>query len=431
MNRLRTPENFLANTPHREFIILFSIALLVRIALIIVLRPYHDLERFELERTAISLATSGVYGNPYAIPTGPTAHVSPGYTLILAAIFRLFGTGVAAEIVKEFLACFVTAISCALIPAASAALTLPRRVGWIAAWITALLPVKPLVQIDGDWEAPYACLFLIFLTILVVKQWRSRDLSLPTAWRLGLVWGLAVIFSSVLLPLFLVTLLCGFYFTWKESIRKSLLSAAVQVTIALLVLLPWIIRNQISLGSPIATRSNFGIELHVSNNDEATSDQRVNYLRGVYDHFHPLQNANEALKVRQMGEVLYNRTVLNETKTWINSHLTRFAYLCIGRIQTFWFYPDPSKPKALFGDLTAVLGIFGFLLLLTRNRKEAGVFVAIALLLYPAPSYLIHVGARQRYPIDWLLTLLAVFAVLRLWELIQSQRSTPVSVARL
>ena len=50
---------------------------------------YRDLERFELERISLSLATTGVFGNPYAVPTGPSAHVSPGYALILAGIFRL------------------------------------------------------------------------------------------------------------------------------------------------------------------------------------------------------------------------------------------------------------------------------------------------------------------------------------------------------
>lgn len=76
----------------RHILLVFAVAFVVRIVMIIVFHPYRDLTRYELERTAISLATTGVYGNPYAIPTGPTAHVSPGYTLILAGLFKLFGT---------------------------------------------------------------------------------------------------------------------------------------------------------------------------------------------------------------------------------------------------------------------------------------------------------------------------------------------------
>ncbi|MDQ2776451.1 MAG: hypothetical protein M3Y57_16280, partial [Acidobacteriota bacterium] len=68
---------------------IFLLAFLVRLAFVVAFHPYRDLTRYELERTAISLAHTGVYGNPYAIPTGPTAHVSPGYTLLLAGLFRV------------------------------------------------------------------------------------------------------------------------------------------------------------------------------------------------------------------------------------------------------------------------------------------------------------------------------------------------------
>src|SRR5579863_5121711 len=107
-------------------LLLFVVAMLVRISMIVCVRPYHDLARYELERTAISLAQTGVYGNPYFLPTGPTAHVSPGYTLILASLFRMFGTGTAAEIVKELLSSAVSSLGIALLPAVASALSLGR-----------------------------------------------------------------------------------------------------------------------------------------------------------------------------------------------------------------------------------------------------------------------------------------------------------------
>src|SRR5215471_4435152 len=83
--------------PRRLSFFLFAVAFGVRVLGVVGSHQYRNLERYELERTAISLAQTGVYGNPYALPTGPSAHVSPGYTLILAAIFKLFGTGTTGE----------------------------------------------------------------------------------------------------------------------------------------------------------------------------------------------------------------------------------------------------------------------------------------------------------------------------------------------
>ncbi len=396
-------------------IFVFLLAITVRIACIFFLHPYLDLARFELERTALSLAHTGVYGNPYAIPTGPTAHVSPGYTVMLAALFRLFGDGTSGEIVKELLASVVSAIGCALILPVASAFRLSRAVGLISGIIFALVPLKPLVQIDGDWEAPYTAIFIALLCISTVRQWRTHDLLLSHAAGRGLLWGLALLFSSVLLPILPVLLVAGLYVFRNAGLKRYGVAACLELAIALLCLVPWVVRNEAALRSPVATRSNLGIELRVSNNDEATPDQRVNYNRGVYHRFHPLQNVGEALKVKQLGEIKYNRLAMRDTKAWIAAHPQRFAELTIGRFADFWFYPDPSRVKALLGDLTAILGLTG-LVLVWRHCWQAGLASSLILLFYSAPSYLVHVGARQRYPIDWLLTLLSVYAVSRLWD---------------
>ncbi len=395
-------------------LVVFTLALSVRIACVFLMHPYRDLARYELERTALSLAHTGVYGNPYAVPTGPTAHVSPGYTVVLAGLFYLFGDGTTGEIIKEFLASIVSAVGCALIIPVASAFKLSRVVGLVSGLLFALLPLKPLVQIDGDWEAPYTAVFIALLCMSIVTQWRTRDLSLGHAASLGLLWGLALLFSSVLFPVLPILLVAGVYVFRNAGLTRYLLTASLELAVALLCLAPWALRNEIALGSPIATRSNLGIELRVSNNDEATPDQRVNYVRGVYDHFHPLQNAGEALKVRQLGEVEYNRLAARDTKAWIAGHPERFAELTAGRFAYFWFYPDPSKIKALLGALSAVLGLVG-LVFVWQHCWEAGLIASLMLLFYSAPSYLVHVGARQRYPVDWLLTLLSVYAVSRMW----------------
>lgn len=391
-------------------LLIFVISLLIRLAFIAVAHPYRDLSRYELERTAISLSRTGVFGNPYAIPTGPTAHVSPGYTVVLASVFRVFGEGTTAEVVKEIVSASVTSLGFAFLPFAGDRIFDHRTLGTDAGLLCALFPWKPMVQIDGDWESPYIALFLTLLVPLTIELWKRKNFTSRSAMAHGLFWGFGILFASVLLPLFPVLAVVGAWFLKGPALGRYIRFLAVELLVAGVCLSPWIIRNERALGSPIATRSNLGLELRISNNDDATPDQRANLLLGIYDKYHPLQNAEEAKRVRQLGEVAYNKWASAQAKGWIRSHPKRFAVLTLGRIKDFWFYPDPSKVKAIFGGLTAVLGLAG-LVLLWRKDKINGAVLTSVLLIYSAPSYLIHVGARQRFPVDGLLILLSVAAV--------------------
>jgi hypothetical protein len=41
-----------------------------------------------MERVARNLAEIGTLGNPYLVPTGPSAHHAPFYPLLLSLIYR-------------------------------------------------------------------------------------------------------------------------------------------------------------------------------------------------------------------------------------------------------------------------------------------------------------------------------------------------------
>lgn len=191
---------------------------------------------------------------------------------------------------------------------------------------------------------------------------------------------------------------------------RYVIFAGIEVLLVAMCLAPWVIRNYYALGSPVITRTNLGLELRVSNNDEASPDQRVNAIHAVFDHFHPLFSTREALRVRRLGEVAYNRWARAQARDWIRTHPKRFVELCLGRMRCYWLYNDPtSRLKTLMLATTVLLGFLGFVLMWKRDRI-VGSAIALILLLYPLPNYLIHVGLRQEYPLHWLMTLLAAVA---------------------
>lgn len=391
----------------RLCLLIFLLAFCLRLALLLTFHIYRDPFRGELERTAISLATTGVFGNPYKIPTGPTAHVAPGYTLILAGIFRLLGTGTAGLITQTVVSAIVSSFLWSMMPVMANSLSVGKSVGVLAGLAGGLLPSRFLVESDGKWETPYTALALCLIVSLAVRLWRKHDLSTKQAIWHGFLWGVCLLFVPALLDIFVAFLLAGLYFCRGAGVRRYLIFASTEVLLAAICLAPWVIRNYYALGSPVITRTNLGLELRVSNNDEASPDQRINSINGDFDHFHPLFSTREALRVRRLGEVAYNYWAGAQARNWIRTHQKRFLELCLGRARCYWLYYDPtSRLKTLVLATTVLLGFVGFIVTWKRDRT-AGSAIGLILLLYPLPNYLVHVSLRQEYPLHWLMTLLA------------------------
>ena len=74
-------------------IIIFVLAIAVRIVLVFVTGVYTQPARGELVMVAHSIAENRGFANPFATPTGPTAHVAPVYTYLLAFILNGFRGG--------------------------------------------------------------------------------------------------------------------------------------------------------------------------------------------------------------------------------------------------------------------------------------------------------------------------------------------------
>ena len=390
--------------------LIFAIAVIVRMLVSLVTRTYTDLGRYEMERAAISLAQTGAMANPYLIPTGYTAHVAPGYALVLAAVFRLFGTGYTAEIVKEFVSCCATGAIYALLPAVSPALGFSRRAGIAAGIFGASLPLKYAIETMGDWEGPFAALALLLSVWAVAVTWRKQEFTLMRGAREGLAWGVALLIAPALLPVLAAVMLLGSFAVKERRIRYLPYLAAV-VAVVGLCLAPWAWRNERRLGAPVFTRTNFGLEMRLSNNDDASPLEPVNLRRRLYDRFHPLQNLREAEAVRAMGEVSYNRDRLERAIVWIRAHPRTFATLTALRIWYTWFPSTPVRWRDILIGAVTIASVLG-LIALAKSEPIFALLLAVTMISYTAPYSLIHVSIKHRYPIDWIILLSAAHSIL-------------------
>jgi hypothetical protein len=273
--------------------------------------------------------------------------------------------------------------------------------------------LKPYVEIQGDFEQHLSGPLLVIAVLWISFVW-SKRLEWRLAWGTGALWGLIGLVSPSLLPACFLLLVAKVAARREATCTRGMAWTATALLAAVLVLSPWATRNYFALGSPVFSRTNFGLEFHLSNNPEAQPLQRQNIDRGLYACCHPMSNVQQATLIRNLGELAYNQARLRLALAWIRDEPWAFVDLTLRRIWYTWF-PDFSDNTALFMRSLALCALtpLGFLGLwfLWRHRPAAAVLLGIPLLVYPVPYYLIHVHVRYRYPVDWIVLFCAVAAL--------------------
>jgi hypothetical protein len=241
--------------------------------------------------------------------------------------------------------------------------------------------------------------------------------------RQALLFGAACGASCLLNPVVIPVVAAWFVicaFRRKLQIKRVTMFFGTAALTAGVITAPWAIRNYFALGSPILTRSNFGLELHISNNGLTTADLERN-LRGPYFRvLHPFMSESERAKVRALGEVAYQKSKEEQALRWIASHKQKFLALTAERTWLFWF-PEMGRRWQWVFEACLTLSALGGLALLFRRRHPFAWFAAAALAAYPAVYYVIQASARYRFPIEPILFLLAAYLA---GEMVKRARGT-------
>lgn len=366
----------------------------------------------------------GTYG---FIPGQPSAYTQPLYGWFLVPIWWLFD----ADWLAIGLAQIVVAVVTAWLVYEIARRLVPPRWALAAAVVTTLHPyvVWHDVHVNREIVDQLCAAAIVLLTLLVAER-----ATWPRTLGLGVASGLAMLGNTRLVFLPLV---CVLWLAFRlPRTRASALASVAVLAAAGVTVTPWLVRNKVSVGCWAMTTD--GRALWKANNPQtypllsgglwidnvSPSSPRPpepgrltpEEARGRYDatHGRVVLHPDECLEM-----TFYERLAWQ----WVKHHPGEKAKLAALSEQLFW-QPnviETDRGSSGFGKQVAeplymwiVYALAAVGLFLAPRA-----FVALALLLFAYESLFvaIFVGAtRYRVAFDFLLVVLAVTAVQRLWE---------------
>ena len=365
-------------------------------------------ERFgwEMGWIARALASGHGFSSPYYPWTGPTAMQPPLYPFLLSIVFRIFGVyTLTAAFVILSLNSLMSSLICIPIYF-SAKFSLGQRAAFIAAGVWALYPFAIYFSAGRVWE--YSLTGLLFTTSFCIAQRIHRSLS-PFAWiGWGALAGLTALSNPstlATLPFLLILALWQVRSSGHRWFMKGVLTAAT----AVVVLLPWTIRNYKALGILCPVRDNFWLEVYDDNGGDASLDPSF---------AHPSSNPAEMQKFLSMGEANFLRekhqlaidSLRNHPGFFVHKTVRRFFYYWTG----FWslsskeIHEQPYEPANILYVCTITFFMLRGARRLWRLERTAVLPYLSLLCIFPITYYLTHPLMDYRQPIEPAIIVLAI-----------------------
>ena len=376
---------------------------------------------------------------PVDLPQYPGAWQPPGYTAFVAGLLALGGHSLLAVKLAQV-----------LLGSASVLLVLGlgrawfgERAGIASAWLAALYP--NLIAFTHYLWSETLFIFLLLTALLALTR-RPGPPGGRAAALAGLLLGLAAL-TRASLVYFLPLLSLWLVFVHRERLRTALAAAAIVPAVALLVILPWTLRNTLLHGGFVLIETNGPYNLWRGNGPAAFEDRcspEVAHYPAPFDCIPvwPVENrtawmliddARRALGKQQPSDLEVVRYAQAAAWAEIRAHPETFVRRIVPRLVDFWNPTSflvrhlqvgaygPVSPALAFAlswaAMLAYLAAAGLALAgaWTARRNPHTALVVLLVLFYSGISAVSFGLTRFRLPLEPLLLLLAGAALATRW----------------
>ncbi|MEW9697912.1 ArnT family glycosyltransferase [Paenibacillus sp. SI8] len=358
-------------------LLLLAAALYLRLHYVLeALYPPLEWDQLEYTKTAIQLIERGIYAYR---DTQSNSLVTPGWPLILAAVFSITGYEPieSALMVVRVLNCFIALGAIVFIYLIGSRLLHPIT-GLLAGGFAAVYPSYVWSTSLILTEVPFLTAFtgMLYLQVKIIQENKRRD----HLW-MGLLLGICVLIRPNSLPMAVVP----YIFLWMEHKRIDWKHAVWAAAAFSLILLPWWIRNVITFHEFIFIAKGEAGNPFLGGTDP--------YFRGTIDWNRIDPDHQFAAGVKRIREGISSDPLL-----WIK-------WMTVGKLfiffKTMWVGPYPFSIPAWYADVLAKLhtyvislGVLSFIVFSFRNRSvrylTCGflVFLSVHMVFIPVDRYL-------------------------------------------
>ena len=377
-------------------ILIFSLALIVRLVLVLQHNDIPKADAYVYDGLAVSLN----HGDGYVNKDGaPHSLYPPLYPLFLSIIYTLFGHSyVAVKVVQSIIGAF----SCVLI-----FLIGKKMHSAILGILSAAISIAYLPFIKSAERLLSELLFTFFLLLIVFYLLKiQKDKRLRNCVMLGLLSGLASLTRPIamLLPFFILPV---FIYSERKHLSNALKKGAVVLLFFSLSIAPWVIRNYNVYHAfiPSSVDSGFGFYL---------SYFPPGGIFGIVPTSGPILIESDKIQ----NQVLRNKFLVKETLNFIVNNPKKVLALEFKKILYLWAPFDWEIVEGRWFNLPYVIMLPFFAFGLFLALKSFMMFYPVLLpIIYTQIMTLIFYGSpRFRLPIDAYIFIIAMIGVLKIWN---------------
>ena len=384
------------------------------------------------DRFATTLVDHGTFG---FLPDVPSAYTQPLYGWFLAALYFPFGHSWLAVGIAQV----VVAVATALVVFEIGSRLRSTGVGLVAALITTLHPYVIWHDVHLNREVLDG-LVLAVLALCALAAYERR--SLPLSALTGAVGGIAILGNARLL---LLPLAIAVYVAWRiVPLSRTVTAVVLVVGVAALVVAPWVARNKIEVGCYAITTDSRALWKANNPNTRAVLDRGlwiddVPGLPGAPPWPEYAADLTLAGTPTSADECAQTRLYRDEVVDFWREQPGEKGLLALQATRMLWS-PVPRESDDGGSDAAR----------LARQTVEPGFVIALYLLalvgFFVAPPHFVGLAAvmlayntlaamvfagsvRYRTPWDFLLALLAAFALAAAWERVRRRRPAYAGVS--
>jgi len=397
------------NRPDTLFILVFSIALAIRIAQFFFLRtsdPSFNQLLYEVDTKTYDDLAQSILAGDWLLRSVPIHYMGPLYAYFLAIVYGIFGRHFeAAHAVQYFLG------------AASAAVIFLAARSWFSnrvAFLAGLIPaVSATLIVYEGYLLPESLIFFLASLVILFTGLAGRNPDRWWCWLLlGFILGLTAIQrANIMLCAFGIVIWIAFSFK-EHFLRRRATSIFLFMLGIVLALAPITLHNRIFGGQWTLITSNGPVNFYIGNGAEANG------------MFNPGSIVEQHLKEVAAGTTTWRELLIDD----IRHDPSRWVALMLKKTYLFWVAYDPPdnfnyelykrfSPLTNSGQLpyylVALLGLVGMVAAWPRRRflMELYLFTFI----YMFSVVLVLVSGRYR-----LLEMapMSIFAGVALWKMV-------------